>query len=53
MIEDYVEFVNKKTKCKICGEYFYPLETLEHAVLKHDDKTAKEVLEDLNKIRGT
>ena len=45
----------KKTRCKICGEYFDPLKTLEHAVIKHNDKDAKEILEQLNKLskRGT
>lgn len=40
-------------RCKICGETIEHLAVLEHAVLKHNDKEAAEVLEELNRHRLT
>ena len=42
-------------KCKLCGETMEHRKILEHAVIKHDDPDAKELLETLNNLsrRGT
>lgn len=40
-------------KCKFCGEEFEHLKLFEHAVIKHNDKGVAELLDKLNKLRGT
>lgn len=42
-------------KCKVCGEEFEHRKIFEHAVIKHNDEEAKEMLNTLNRLskRGT
>ena len=39
-----------KYKCKICGELIIGRDVLDHAVIKHDDKDAADLLNILSKL---
>lgn len=43
----------KEVRCKVCGEIVARLKLLEHTVIVHNDKDAAQLLEELNKKRGT
>lgn len=54
MSDDEVKnIVTGKYECKVCKQSVAPSEMLEHFVNVHNDKDAADLLERLNKLRGT
>lgn len=51
--EEVKKVVTDKYECKVCKQSVIPSEMLEHFALVHNDKDASDLLEKLNKFRGT